>query len=66
MVKPRLPRDIELEFPPEIVHLIYSFIPHTPKTPAPSPRLQNELKKLQNGDKKTSMYLKGLDDFVLD
>ncbi len=66
MVKPRLPREIELRFPPEIVHVIYSFLSHTPKTPAPSPRLQSELKRLQHGDKKTSMYLKGFEDFVLD
>jgi hypothetical protein len=66
MVKSRLPREWELKLPPEIVHVIYSFLPHNPKSPAPSPQLQKELQKLQSGDKKTSMYLKGLDDFVLD
>ena len=66
MVKSRLPREIELRFPPEIVHLMYSFLPHNPKPLPPSPQLQQELKKLQSGDKKGSMYLKGFEDFVLD
>jgi hypothetical protein len=66
MVKSRLPRDWELKLPSEVLHYMYSFIPHNPSMPKPSPRLQEELKKLQNGDKKTPMYLKGLDDFVLE
>lgn len=66
MVKSRLPREIELKFPSEIVHVIYSFLPHNPKSPVPSPQLQKELQKLQQGDKKTPMYLKGFEDFVLD
>ena len=67
MVKPQLPAEIQAKLPAEIIHIINSFVPHLPKTPGPSPQLQKELRKLQKkGGKKNSMYLKDLDDFVLD
>ena len=66
MVKSRLPRELELKVPPEVLHVIYSFVAHNLPTPKPSPGLEKELKKLQSGDKKTPMYLKGLEDFVLE
>ena len=62
--KPRLPRDVELRFPPAVLHQIYQFVPRVP-TPKPSPNLQRELEKLQHGAKHTAMYLKDLDDFVI-
>ena len=65
MPKPRLPPEIEKLFPSEILHKIYAFLPPIP-TPKPSPSLQIQVEKLQKGNKKTAMYLKGLDDFVLD
>jgi hypothetical protein len=65
MPKPRLPRELELFFPSEVLHLIYGYVPPKPPTPAPSPGLQRELERLQYGTKHTAMYLKGLDDFVL-
>lgn len=66
MTKPRLPRLIELRIPPEVLHHIYSYVPHSTPVHPPSPSLQREIKKLQIGTKKTPMYLKDLDDFVLD
>jgi len=65
MVKPRLPDKIEKAIPPEIVHLIYSFLPHEEKPKPPSPSLQREVERLQKQPKQTAMYLKGLDDFIL-
>lgn len=65
MGKARLPREIERILPPELVHVIYSFLPHVEKTKPPSPGLQKELERLQKGAKNTAMYLKGLDDFIL-
>jgi hypothetical protein len=67
MVKPRLPEEIDKLFPKEIVALIYSYVPHLPPTPKLSPQLQKELKKIQQrGSKNNAMYLKDLDDFVID
>jgi hypothetical protein len=67
MVKPRLPRTIESRLPPHMLHYLYSFVAHEPSPkPKYSPQLQKELVRLQSGNKKTSMYLIGLDDFVLD
>lgn len=64
MVKPRLPQEIEKTIPPEICHLIYSFLAHEEK-PKHSPSLQREVERLQKQSKQTAMYLKGLDDFIL-
>jgi hypothetical protein len=64
-MKPRLPREIELLLPPEIVHLIYQYLEPVPKAKNLS-GLQREVEKLQKSPKKqTAMYLKGLDDFIL-
>jgi len=62
--KPRLPREIEVLFPSEIVTKIYKYVPKLPKTPH-SPSLQRELERLQKSPKRTAMDLYGLDDFVL-
>jgi hypothetical protein len=67
MTKPRLPRVLERKLPPHLLHYVYSFVAHEPSPkPAHSPQLQKELTRLQTGTKKTTMYLMGLDDFVLD
>ena len=63
--KPRLPREVELLFPIEIVSKIYKYVPK-PRKPTPvSPSLQRELERLQRSPKRNSMDLYGLDDFVL-
>lgn len=66
MVKPRLPRELERRIPSEVLHKIYEYVPHSPKLVPASPQLQRELVRLQGGNKKTTMYLRDLDDFVLD
>ena len=66
-MKPRLPKEVELFFPSDVVRYIYTYIPHLVKKEPPSPTLQKQLMRLQC-DKRcvwSSMYLKGLDDFVL-
>jgi hypothetical protein len=63
--RPRLPKEIELLFPSEIVTNIYRFVPKLPKPIPISPSLQRELEKLQRSPKRSSMDLYGLDDFVL-
>ncbi len=63
--KPRLPQEIELLFPGEIVTKIYKFVPKLPKPSPPSPGLQREVERLQKSLKRNSMDLYGLDDFVL-
>lgn len=67
-MKPQLPDSIRLRFPPEIVHIINSFVPHLPIKKIPSPSLQREIKRLQYSylSGKNEMYLKEFDDFVLD
>lgn len=65
MGKPRLPREVELLFPAEIVKEIYKFVPKLPKPSLPSPSLQRELERLQRSPKRNAMDLYGLDDFVL-
>ena len=66
-MKPRLPRELELQLPPEIVHLIYGFLEPLPSPKPPAAGLQKALEKLQKASPKhqTAMYLKGLDDFIL-
>ncbi len=51
--------------PTELQEKILSFVPEKPKQKQPA-GLQRSLEKLQNSPKRTSMDLKGLDDFVLD
>ncbi len=71
-MKPRLPREIELLFPPEIVHEMYKFLTKedSPKPPSysSSPQFAKEMKKLQckalRG--KSATYLRELEDFLLD
>ena len=65
MGKPRLPREVELFFPVEIVIKIYTYIPKLPKTRLPSPSLQREVERLQRSPKRNAMDLYGLDDFIL-
>lgn len=67
MPKPRLPREIELRIPPDVLHHMYGYLasePRPPKTP-PSPGLQKELTLLQTKFN-PAMYLFELDDFILD
>jgi len=52
------------DIPTELQELIISFVPKKPKSKQPA-GLQRELEKLQRSPKRTPMYLKGLDDFVL-
>ena len=73
MVKPRLPEELEKSIPPELVHIIYSFLPHFPRSPPPSPTfyastLRCQLTKIQGKPMrgKNAMYLFDLEDFVLD
>lgn len=67
-MRPVLPNEIAMRFPSEIVHLIYSFVPPLPKEKHPSPSLQRELKKIQSLELKGKhgMYMRDLDDFILD
>lgn len=70
MVKPRLPEQIELLFPVEIVRIINGYVPHLDKVPTPktSPSLQRELSRIQYKHLagKNAMYMRDLDDFILD
>ena len=68
-MRPRLPREIELMLPSEIVHVIYQYVPHLKKeSPQHSPTLQKELQKIQNLTLrgKSANFMKDLDDFCLD
>jgi hypothetical protein len=68
-MRPRLPKEIELIFPSELVHLIYTFVPHEPKEKKKeySPTLQKDLWKIQTSaiGRNNAMFMKGLDDFCL-
>lgn len=70
MVKPQLPEDLQMLLPLELVRLIDSFVPHIKKVPTPktSPSLYRELARIQNKNLKgkSPIYMRGLDDFVLD
>lgn len=65
-MKPRLPTSVELLLPEDVVRHIYKFVP-TIKKERPRERmgLQKQLDKLQKSPKQTSMYLHGLEDFIL-
>ena len=65
---PILPNEIATRFPIEVVRLIYSFLPPNPKKKGPSPSFERELKKLQSIQLKgkNQMYMRDLDDFILD
>ncbi len=72
-MKPQLPPEIKAIFPPEIVMLINSFVPHLkPSNKSPygctvSPSMERDLRMLQNRvlKGKSETWLKDLDDFVL-
>ncbi len=66
-MKPELPDQIKQRFPKEVVGLIMKFVSHLPKEKMPSPNLQRELERLQRSPLrgKNEMYLRGLDDFIL-
>ena len=56
--------------PLDLVYVIHSYLPRPPKKKKEhvSPTLQKELQKIQSLELKgkNEMYMKGLDDFVLD
>ena len=67
-MKPELPPEIVKQLPEDVVRHIMSFVPHLKKTPTPkpSPSLQSALKSLGSYDGCDGMYLRDLDDFMLD
>ena len=69
-MKPRLPREVALQLPAEVVRYIYQYVPHLPKEVSPkvSPSLEKELQKIQSIQLRgvSPMYLKDLEDFCLD
>lgn len=67
-MKERLPREIELIFPPEIVHVIYSYLPHLPPKAPPNTPAYTTLKAFERvqSPKHPAMYMFGLEDFLLD
>jgi hypothetical protein len=78
-MKPRLPDELEAALPRAVVDLIYSFVPHTKKSPkesplvhlglrmTSSPRLEKDLRAMQNIviKGKSEMWLRDLEDFLL-
>lgn len=68
MVKPTLPQEIATQFPVDVLRVINSFVPHTPKvvTPEGSPSMKKELARLQRARLGSAMYLYELEDFMLD
>ena len=69
-MKPRLPREIELMLPTDIVWLISTYLENVKKVNPPYKHdtLEKELKKIQRSPLrgKNEMYMKDLDDFILD
>lgn len=69
-MKERLPKHLELQLPPEIVHIVYTFLPPIPKKSpkTPSPQMEKDLRKIQNSHLKgvDPMYLRDLEYFLLD
>jgi hypothetical protein len=74
-MKPRLPREIELVFPPEIVHEIYNYLTKDYSPPSSnvssyksSPTFLKEITKIQNMNLrgKLGTYMRDLEDFLLD
>ncbi len=65
----RLPAEVAALFPQSVVDLIHSFVPKNPKpkTPAPSPAMERDLRRIQNTilKGKSEMFLRDLDDFIL-
>jgi hypothetical protein len=74
-MKPQLPPEIAALFPQSVLDHIYKFVPHLkPRKDRSSfgftlsPKAETELRMIQWSTLKgkSEMYLKGLDDFVLD
>lgn len=77
-MKPQLPPEIESLIPDDVLGVIYKFVPHLPKPKklswgdehgfSASPSLARELRSIQSAvlRGKNEMYLRELDDFVLD
>jgi hypothetical protein len=69
-MRPKLPSDVEDLFPEDVVRRIYKYVPKITKQKklSVSPQMQKDLKHIQmmklRG--KSGMYLKELEDFVLD
>lgn len=68
--RPKLPNEIEKLFSEDVVKHIYSYVPYPKKQSSPnsSPSLQKELTKIQSIklSGKSGMYMKDLEDFLLD
>jgi len=69
-MKPRLPDEIRLQLPMEIVHHIQSFVPPMEKEPRKtvSLTLHKDLIKIQRSylKGKSSTYMRGFEDFFID
>lgn len=69
-MRPKLPREIALLLPEDVERYIYKFLPKEPKPKKPSisPQLEKDLKYIQSMRIRgiSAMYLKELEDFVLD
>lgn len=67
--KPRLPSEIELRFPVEIVQIIYSFVPKLPKPIATfSEQAKRDLVQIQNSPKlkgHSEMFMYGLEEYIV-
>lgn len=53
------------KLPDDVIKNILSYLPKKPK-PKVSAGLEKQLAKLQSSPKQSAMYLKGLDDFVIE
>ena len=69
MQKPELPPAIASKFPPDVLRLIYSFVPRPskPKSTPVSPALEKDLRRIQARalGGKSEMFLRDLEDFIL-
>lgn len=69
-MRQKLPPSVELQFPLDIVRHIYSYVPkqQRQKRTSVSPQIEKDLKYIQSMRLrgKSTMYLKDLEDFVLD
>jgi hypothetical protein len=69
-MRPRLPPDVECLFPKDVVWYIYTYVPKNKKEKkqSVSPQMEKDLKYIQSLKLRgrSAMYMKELDDFVLD